>query len=62
MDVRTEHGNGKLLFQWNPESKVISIVRKGKIYRIRLLFDENSGYEILESADKNGGRDPPNKI
>lgn len=59
MDVRTDNGRGKLLFKWNPVSQEVCIVKKNKMYRIRLLMSGKDGYEILESSDKDGGRDPP---
>ena len=59
MDVRTEYDSGKLLFQWNPQSNVISIVRKDVVYDVRLLFADNGGYEIIRRTNKKKCRAPP---
>ena len=59
MDVRTKYDSGKLLFQWNPESNVIRIVRKDTVYDIRLSSTENGGYEIIRCSEKTTSRAPP---
>ena len=62
MDVRTKYDSGKLLFQWNPESNVIRIIRKDTVYDIRLLLTEEGGYEIIGCSQKTSLRAPPNMM
>lgn len=62
MDVRTRYDSGKLLFQWNPESNVIRIIRKDTVYDIRLLLTEEGGYEIIGCSQKTPPRAPPNMM
>ncbi len=51
MDVRTEQQRGKLLFQWEPSSNVISIVQRDTVYEIKLSA-EDGRYEIIGRHDK----------
>ena len=54
MQVRTNETAGARLFDWDPENNVISIVRKDKIYRVK-LFSEYNGehrYKIIDSKSK----------
>ncbi len=54
MQVRTNGSMGDRLFDWDPESNTIVIIKKKMVYRIK-LFDENSGkrYKIVDKYPRN---------
>lgn len=55
MQVRTNETTGARLFDWDPENNVISIVKKDKIYHVK-LFSEYSGehcYKVIGWKLKN---------
>ena len=58
MEVRTENGNGSLLFKWEPEEHLISVVHKKVLYSVELNHDsylireERSKYEVTPKQTK----------
>lgn len=53
MDVRTDYETGKLLFQWDPQNNIISIVHKDMMYKIQLLRNSDSHtYKIVDKRNK----------
>lgn len=54
MEVRTQKGKGKYLFNWSPENNQVAIVIKDMFYRIQLDRCKSGGsYRILEEIPKN---------
>ena len=49
MQVRTNGSMGDRLFDWEPETNTIVIIKKKTVYRVK-LFDEYSGkhYKIVD--------------
>ena len=37
MDIRSENKTGKLLFKWDPEKNIVSIVCKDTVYDVKLI-------------------------
>ena len=55
MEVRSDNGSGKLLFEWNPEDDTITVIQKGTVYRIKLVkTGKNGTYRILDKRPKHG--------
>ena len=53
MEVRSENGTGKLLFEWNPEDDTITVIQKGTVYRVKLAkTGKNSTYRVLDKRPK----------
>jgi hypothetical protein len=58
MEVRSEYGSGKFLFEWDPVEDTIDIVQKGMYYRIQLLRKETGGtYRIVDNRNR-----PPHNL
>lgn len=55
MQVRAGNGKGPLLFEWDPETQDIGLVRKDMYYKVHL--DEHS-YCIREECSKYEFRKP----
>ncbi|MBU5471586.1 hypothetical protein KQI85_14685 [Falcatimonas sp. MSJ-15] len=51
MQVRSKHGTGKLLFEWNPETNQVEMVIKG-IYYLVDLNSKTKEYKIVEEYAK----------
>lgn len=49
MEVRAKDGKGPLLFEWNPASQTVDLIRKDMFYKVHL--DENS-YCVMEERSK----------
>ncbi len=49
LQVRSEGGNGKRLFDWNPSDRTVSIINRGIRYVVKLTLD---GYTMLEERPK----------
>lgn len=56
MEIRTNQGTGRLLFKWDPDHNVISIVCKNKLYDVQ-LSTQHERYEVKEIRDP--PREPP---
>ena len=55
MEVRSDNGTGKFLFEWNPEDDTITLVLKGTVYRVKLVKTGKDGtYHILDKRPKHG--------
>ena len=53
IEVRSEYGSGKFLFEWDPANDTIDIVQKGMFYRVQLLRKESGGtYRIVDKLPK----------
>lgn len=51
MQIRTEEN--KLLFEWEPVDNTVTIVRKGKKYRVRLYNEQNgTRYKVIDTSPK----------
>lgn len=50
MQVRTNGISGERLFDWEPETNTVVIVKKKMVYRVK-LFDDYSGarYKIVDN-------------
>ena len=51
IEIRSEQDTGKLLFKWDPQTNVVSIVNKDKLYSVALSC-EGREYRILETMKK----------
>lgn len=55
MEVRGKDGEGPLLFEWDPDTQTIDLIRKNMFYRIQLndhaycVREECSKYECKRS-------------
>lgn|GEM_PF-3952449 len=49
IEIRTNNGSGKKLFEWNPENNTISLINKNMYYRVQLYQE---AYRILEEHPK----------
>lgn len=47
MEVRTAEVIGDRLFDWEPETDTITIIRKHKKYKVKLIRDTNR-YTVIE--------------
>ena len=62
IEIRSEYGSGKFLFEWDPEEDTIDIVQKGMYYRVQLLRKEKGGtYRIVDKLPKQSTESPKNK-
>ena len=53
MEIRTDQNGGKLLFCWDPERNVVSIVNRNTLYDVELRKEQNGGtYQIVSQCDK----------
>ncbi|MBQ8331867.1 MAG: hypothetical protein IJX94_05150 [Clostridia bacterium] len=53
IEVRSEYDKGKLLFKWDPERNLVSVVSKDTLYCVELGRDERKGnYRIVEKTAK----------
>ena len=54
MQVRTNEAARARLFDWDSENNVISIIRKDKIYYVKLFneFNNNHYYKIIDLKSK----------
>lgn len=53
MEVRTKNGNGKMLFDWDPENDQIEIISKDMCYLVELQKQPQGGsYRILSEKPK----------
>ena len=53
IQVRSEHGAGKFLFEWDPENDTITIVHKGTCYCVKLIKAEQRGiYRIINKQPR----------
>ena len=53
IEVRSEYGSGKFLFEWDPANDTIDIVQKGMFYRVQLLRKESGDtYRIVDKLPK----------
>lgn len=55
MQVRANDGKGPLLFEWNPITMTIELVRKDKFYKVK-LYDQ--AYCIQEECSKYNVKQP----
>jgi hypothetical protein len=51
MEVRAKGGKGPLLFEWNPDTRTVDLVRKDMYYKIQL---SRNAYCIKEERSKYG--------
>lgn len=49
MEVRAQNGKGHLLFEWNPETHTIELIRKNMFYKVYL---DNNTYIVEEEHPK----------
>ena len=53
MEVRSENGTGKFLFEWDPDIDTISILLKGVLYRVKLIKQGTKAiYHIVDKRPK----------
>lgn len=53
LQVRSENGTGKLLFEWDPEKDTITIVHKGTCFCVKLIkLSQRGTYDILDKRPK----------
>ena len=45
IQVRSSSGNGKRLFDWNPDDRTLLLVQRGILYRVKLTSE---GCQMLE--------------
>lgn len=49
MEVRAKNGKGTLLFKWDPEARMIELIRKDMLYKVYL---DNHSYCVKEEHSK----------
>lgn len=49
MEVRAKNGKGPLLFEWDPDTQTIDLIRKDMYYKVQL---DNHAYCIREECSK----------
>ena len=49
MEVRAKGGKGPLLFEWDPETQTVDLIRKDMYYKVQL---NNHAYCIREECSK----------
>ena len=49
MEVRAKGGKGPLLFEWDPETQTVDLIRKDMYYKVQL---DNHAYCIREECSK----------
>lgn len=49
MEVRAKNGKGPLLFEWNPDTQTIDLIRKDMYYKVQL---DNHAYCVREECSK----------
>ncbi len=53
IEVRSEYERGKLLFKWDPQSNIISVVYRDTLYNVRLSTEKlKCKYEIIDKKPK----------
>ena len=55
MEVRAKNGKGPLLFEWDPDTQTIDLIRKDMYYKV--LLDKHS-YCVREECSKYGCKRP----
>lgn len=48
MEVRTDYDKGDRLFDWEPNTDIITVIRKRKKYKIKLIRGTHT-YTVIES-------------
>ena len=49
MEVRAKNGKGPLLFEWDPDTQTIDLIRKDMYYKVQL---DNRAYCVREECSK----------
>ena len=49
MEVRAKNGKGPLLFEWNPETQMVYLIRKDMYYKVHL---DRHSYCVMEEYSK----------
>lgn len=49
MEVRAKNGKGPLLFEWDPDTQTIDLIRKDKYYKVKL---DDHAYCVREECSK----------
>ncbi|MBQ6380722.1 MAG: hypothetical protein IJJ41_03850 [Clostridia bacterium] len=47
MEVRTDYNKGDRLFDWEPNTDIITVIRKRKKYKIKLIRGTHT-YTVIE--------------
>ena len=47
MEVRTDYNKGDRLFDWEPNTDIITVIRKRKKYKIKLIRGTHT-YKVIE--------------